>query len=86
MTISNIVDANIITMSLVLRDLDKVPNNDICLILFKTMQMHQAYLPDCSTTTQSVYVIVAVVAYKEKIIHHSHLMCFSYLFLFIHLC
>jgi hypothetical protein len=49
-------------MSLVLKDLDKVPNDVICFILFKTMQMHQARLPDCSTTAVSVFVVVVVVA------------------------
>lgn len=63
MTISNIVITSmLITMSLVLRDLDKVPTDVICFVLFKTMQMHQAHLPDCSTTTVSVFVIVVVVA------------------------
>jgi hypothetical protein len=36
MTISNITVSLITTMTLVLRDLDKIPNDDMCLVLFDT--------------------------------------------------
>jgi hypothetical protein len=47
-------------MSLVLRDLDKILNNDIFLILFEITQMHQSYLPDHSATEVSVFVFIVV--------------------------
>ena len=60
-TIRNIVVTLVTTMSLVLRDLDKLPNDDVCLVLFEITQMHQAHLPDRSTTTVSIFVFVVAV-------------------------
>jgi hypothetical protein len=49
-------------MTLVLRDLDKILNDDVCLILFEITQMHLAHLPDRSTTMVSFFVFVVIVS------------------------
>jgi hypothetical protein len=67
MTISIIIATIITTMSLVLRDLDKIPNDDVCLILFELAQMHQAHLPDHSTATVSFFVLSSSFSLKTNI-------------------
>ena len=54
-------------MSLVLRDLDKISNDDVCLVLFELAQMHQAHLPDRSTTTVSFFVLSSSFLLKTNI-------------------
>lgn len=62
-------------MFLVIRDPDKVQNDDVCLPLFEIMQMHQAHSPDCATTTVSDFVsIVIFVNIKVFILFVLHLL------------
>jgi hypothetical protein len=51
-------------MSPILRDLDKI---DVYLVLFELAQMHQAHLPDRSTTTVSFFVLSASFSLKTNI-------------------
>jgi hypothetical protein len=62
MTISNIVVTLTTTMTLVLRDLNKILSDDVCLVLFEITQMHQAHLPDHFTTTVSFFSFVFILA------------------------
>jgi hypothetical protein len=66
-TISIIVVTIITAISPILRDLDKIPNDDVYLVLFELAQMHQAHLPDRSTTTVSFFVLSSSFSLKTNI-------------------
>ncbi len=55
-TKSNVVVTLMTTTTLVLRDLDKISNNEVCLVLFEITQINQAHLLDRSTTAVSFFL------------------------------